>query len=286
MKDEAIHQSIKQKIRVIAKETSETYNIIFTRLSLERFIVRLQNSEYKEKLIFKGGLCLNNIIEIGRETRDIDFLARNITNKKENFLQVFMDISKVIIDDGFSFQHVSISDLPNEKKKYPGFRIDIEYNFGQAKDKIQIDIGIGDSVNPVLMEFKTLKTSKGALILPKSLDILAYPPEFIFSEKLQAAVMLAGNNSRVKDYHDMFMLINSEVLNKELLKISIKETFKTRKTELSLIPSFNPTEQEKLHKYWISHYKVLIGTVKEILPPDFSTVSNYINNYLTTNNLI
>ena len=286
MKDEAIHQSIKQKIRTIAKETGETYNIIFTRLSLERFIARLQNSEYKEKLIFKGGLCLNNIIEIGRETRDIDFLARNITNKKEDFLQVFIDISKVIIDDGFNFQDVSISDLPNEKKKYPGFRIDIKYNFGQAKDKIQIDIGIGDSVNPVLMEFKTLKTSKGALILPESLDILAYPPEFIFSEKLQAAVMLAGDNSRVKDYHDMFMLINSDILNKELLKISIKETFKNRKTELSLIPSFNSAEQEKLQKYWISHYKVLIGKIKEILPQEFSSISNYINNYLATNSLI
>ena len=119
-------------------------------------------------------------------------MAQHIKSSKEEFKKIFTEITQIDNNDGFVFDSVEILKLSNEKKKYPGFRLNIGYNFGSAKNKIQIDIGIGDIVEPREMDFKTLEASKRPLYLPSSLTISAYTPEYIFSEKLQASIILAG----------------------------------------------------------------------------------------------
>lgn len=284
-KDKPIHQSIKDKIRLIFSQTGESYNSIFTRLVLERFLARLEQSKYKDNLIFKGGLCLSNFINIGRETKDIDFLINSLKTTKKELKKVFDEIALIVLPDGFNFTNVNVTDLKNDKE-YPGFRVIIGYSFGQAKNEIQIDLGIDDIVDSENINFQTLKTSKSSLISPDNIQITAYTLEFIFSEKLETAIKRGKDNSRMKDYHDMFMMISSGLLDIEKVKDSISKTFEHRKTVKNLIPTFDTQELLKLQDLWERHRNQLTEDIKNQLPENFLDVCKDINTYLSSNNLI
>lgn len=75
-------QSLKDRLQTIAKEKSIPFNSCLKQLLLERFLIRLGNSAYGDKLIFKGGFLLAYMINIGRETVDLDFLADQIKIEK------------------------------------------------------------------------------------------------------------------------------------------------------------------------------------------------------------
>lgn len=284
-KDEPIHQSVKNKIRTIALENNSKSDLIFNRLILERFLARLEKSQYKDNLIFKGGLCLSNFIEIGRETKDIDFLVSLIRTTKSNLKNIFTEISNIDLEDGFKFNNVLVEDLKNEKE-YPGFRVEVWYIFGQAKNSIQIDIGIGDIVDSEEINFKTLRTIKSSLFLPEELYVKAYTPEFIFSEKLETAIKRSKNNSRMKDYHDMFMIIKSGKLNITKLKNAISKTFENRKTQKTLLPYFNFEDLERFQILWKNHRNQLTDRIKNQLPENFDEIYKHINIYLSNNNLV
>lgn len=65
-------QSLKSKLKLIAKEQNITFNQAWKYLILERFLSRLAASDSSNKLIFKGGLLLSYYIALGRETMDVD----------------------------------------------------------------------------------------------------------------------------------------------------------------------------------------------------------------------
>ena len=100
------------------------------------------------------------------------------------------------------------------------------------KDNLQIDLGIGDSVDEYEMGLNLLKYKNQSLMNEVGVSILSYPPEFIFSEKLQAIISLKAFNSRMKDYYDCFVLINNDILDKDKIKNAVTGTFKRIFSEL------------------------------------------------------
>lgn len=284
MTDSPIHKSIKQKLKNISLVTGDNFNYLFIKLTLERFIARVEKSNYKNNLIFKGGYCLNNFIKIGRETSDIDFLIRSIDANIESVKNIFEEISNIFIDDGFLFSNIRVSVLPINKK-YPGYRIDLDYSFGTSKNTIHIDTGVGYVVEPKLLKLDLIKNDKGSLF-NKEVQILAYPPEFIFSEKFHASVFLGEINSRIKDYHDMFLLIESGILNDEYLKETIILTFSNRETNISLISEFSKNTITRFEKQWKQHLTNVSKDVRLILPDSFYDTFSRINKYLDINKII
>ena len=61
---------------------------------------------------------------------------------------------------------------------------------GNIKDNLQIDIGVGDFVQEKELKVVTLNYKDAPMFDQKSISVLAYPPEYIFSEKLQAITQL------------------------------------------------------------------------------------------------
>lgn len=284
MIDNPIHKSIKQKLKNISLKTGENFNVLFTKLTLERFVARVEHSKYKNNLVFKGGYCLNNIIKIGRETNDIDFLIKNIKSGLDEIKEIFSNIAEIFVDDGFVFSNVIVSILPINKK-YPGYRIELNYIFGSSKNKIHIDIGVGDIVDPILISLNMISNEKGTLF-DDQIQVFSYPAETIFSEKLHAAIFMGEVNSRIKDYHDMFLMIESNILKPSYLKETINLTFENRNTTISIIPDFSKETIDKFQKQWKKH---LINVDKEIrmkLYDDFSSVILKINQYLLVNKII
>ncbi len=82
----------------------------------------------------------------------------------------------------FIFCDTKVNELSFTHKKYPGFRISITGKVGQIRNKVSIDIGVGDVVRPRVIEIELLKASQP--LFEDSISLIAYPPKYIFSEKL------------------------------------------------------------------------------------------------------
>lgn len=107
----ATEQSIKQKLKNNSKGSKIPFNNLLDTLFLERFLARISKSKYAENLIFKGGMCLAQIIDLGRETKDIDFLLTKIKGNLEIIKEIIEEIATISMKDDFVFSNIEVSEL-------------------------------------------------------------------------------------------------------------------------------------------------------------------------------
>ena len=245
----ATEQSVKHKLKDISKTLKTPFNPLLEILFLERFLVRIGKSAYADKLIFKGGMCLAQFLNLGRKTKDIDFLLTQIKSNLETIKKIMEEISSIDVGDDFIFSNIEVSVLPFEHKKHSSYRVFIQGRLGQIKNKVSIDIGAGDTVDFKSLEIKLMKAKEP--LFEKSVRLNSYTPEYIFSEKLEAILQLGETNSRMKDFYDCYRLIKENIMDKSLLKTAIYKTMKNRNTELKAIPKPN----EHLKTRWESFLK-------------------------------
>jgi predicted nucleotidyltransferase component of viral defense system len=193
----------------------------------ERLLYRLSSSTYKSKFYLKGGAFLYAAKkEISRPTLDTDLLAQKISNDLDSMKKVFQEICKIENqEDGVTFDWENIqTEKIGEQKNYAGVRVKVMAFLGNQKQLLQIDIGFGDIIKPegVEMDYPTLLETN-------PFKINAYTIDSVIAEKFHAMIDLAESNSRMKDFYDVFQLLNTTI-DKESLKEAILATFKIRKT--------------------------------------------------------
>ena len=270
-------QALKDRLQTIAKEKGIPFNACWKQLLLERFLTRLARSPYANKLIFKRGFLLAFMMRIGRETVDLDFLLTRMKAEKQNFQKICEEIVAVSSDDGFVFSFSDIESLSQPHMNYPGYRITLNASFAKMKDKIHIDIGIGDAVEPQHLEIKLFQYREKPFF-EGSLSLLVYPIETIFAEKLETVLSKGSRNSRMKDYHDLLLLVRGkELINLKKLKKAASITFANRGTSLSLI-QFDDAGFKALQRLWAAHLRGLGDIAEELkLPKDIKTSVDEIN---------
>ena len=165
---------------------------------------------------------------------------------------------------------------------YPGYRVSLRVKLGKMQDKIQIDLGIGDVVEPESVTINSLEYH-GNPLLAGIISLLAYPIETIFAEKLETVLSKGESNTRMKDYHDLFLLSRDQApLNCQKLQTSLTNTFLNRKTNLHLI-GFDERQMQRLAIQWKRHIGSLGNMAQELkLPVDFKEIVDTINCYLRT----
>ena len=260
-------------LKNLANESDRTFMEVFKQLTFERFLARVAYSEYRSNLIFKGGLCLRHYVELGRETKDIDFLIKELEGSQNIIEDIFEDITNVNLDDDFIYHSVSVSVLDLEVKECSGFRIRVEVTFGKMKDRMQIDIGVGDIVDELELGIEQLNYKGSPLLGNGSVTLYAYPPEFIFSEKLQAIIELKSFNSRMKDYFDCYVLIQSGVMDVKKVRNAVEKTFKNRNTKVETVDFY-----EELDSTWESFTKKI-----QVDDLGLKEVIRHINRFLEKN---
>lgn len=273
--------ALKERLKIIATEKETTLNKIWKQLLLERFLARLSESPHQDKFIFKGGLLLAQYIAINRETIDIDFLMTKIKSEMQNIEKVIKEVATTDSEDGFSFTWFSAEELSQPHMEYNGYRITLDAQFGKMHDKIQVDIGIGDVVAPIETTFIPFEY-KGKPIFAGEISLYVYPPEAIFAEKLETIISKGAINSRMKDYHDLLIMIREpNFLDAEKLTNSIRATFSRRGTLISLTINFDSDSIQSLQALWGNHLRGL-GIFKERLnlPDHISDAINEINRWL------
>ena len=219
--------SIRARLMNIARAEKIDFDFLLLRYFQERFLYRLAISEFFNRFILKGGLLLICLkMPMSRPTKDIDFLAKEIKNDPVELEHIFRSITAISCNDGVKFISSSlISEQIKENADYEGIRIKIDATLGQARKKLQMDIGFGDVIIPraMQMEFPTLLEEK-----PPRIKV--YSIESIISEKFEAMVKLAMVNSRMKDFYDIYTLSVNYNFQSDRLKKAIESTFQRRKT--------------------------------------------------------
>lgn len=221
--------SIRAKLMNVARAEKIDFDALLLRYFQERFLHRLAISKFSDHFVLKGGLLLICLkMPRSRPTKDIDFLAEQVKNDPAELEYIFADIANLPCDDGVKFNPLSItSERTKEDADYEGIRLKIDATLGQARKRLQMDIGFGDIIIPKakLMEFPTLLEEK-----PPRVKV--YSMESIISEKFEAMVKLAMANSRMKDFYDTFTLSISHNFQGNRLKKAIESTFQRRKTSM------------------------------------------------------
>lgn len=222
--------SVRACLLAIAKTEASDFNQVLVRYALERFLFRLSQSAYADRFLLKGALLFTLWYELPhRATRDCDLLGFGPSDQ-ESIVQTFREIAAVSADDGIVFdpESVRVEEIRKDAG-YAGVRVVITGELAKARCKTQIDIGFGDAVTPgpVQATYPVLIEDFPA---PR---LRTYPAYTVVAEKLHAIALLGMTNSRLKDYLDLFVLLNREHLNEKTLAQAIAATFDRRGTQLS-----------------------------------------------------
>ena len=217
--------SVRARLLNIAKSEGSNFNQLLVRYALERFLYRLSQSAHADRFLLKGALLFTLWYDMPhRPTRDADLLGFGPSDL-QSIRQTFRDIASITVDDGITFdpESVTAEDIRKEAG-YAGARVVITGELAKARCKTQVDIGFGDAVTPgpVQSEYPVLLEDFPA---PR---LRTYPVYTVISEKLHAIALLGMTNSRVKDYLDLWVMLDRESLNMNTLAQAISATFTRR----------------------------------------------------------
>lgn len=184
-----------------------------------------------------------------RPTRDLDLLGRGEPSRRR-LEAVFASLWAASAElDGLELEPGSIrSEEIRDNQEYGGVRVNMVARLGNARIPIQVDVGFGDAVTPGLTEvhYPTLLDDAAPVLL-------AYPPETVVAEKLQAMVSLGLGNTRMKDFYDLWIIARSFRFAAVPLRNAILATFARRETTIpgeapvALLPVFfkDPDKQRQ-----------------------------------------
>ena len=220
--------SIRQRLLNIAKERRENFDLMLVRYALERFLYRLSVSRHKDRFLLKGALLfLVWGMNEHRPTRDADLLGFGASDLK-TLAEIFREVCGMEFDDGIVYDPATVEAAEiAEEKAYLGARVTFRATLAAARIPVQVDIGFGDAVTPepVAIEYPVLLDAPP----PK---LRAYPIYTVIAEKFHAMVLLGEQNSRMKDFYDLWAISREFDLDPALIATALVATFERRRTPL------------------------------------------------------
>ena len=221
-------EQIKGRIKSVAKQNNADARTLMRIYMMERFLERLAQSEYRDNFIIKGGILVTAMIGVAhRSTMDIDTSMKNLNLSAEDALRVVNQVKDIDLDDGVSFEVKDVSNIMDEME-YPGIRVTMNANVGRLVTPLKIDISTGDVITPRAIEF-----NYDLLLEDRSISLWSYNLETILAEKLQTVLARGILNTRMRDFYDIRMLLDTyeDKVNKAVLKDAFAATCKKRGTD-------------------------------------------------------
>lgn len=215
----------KNKIKKAEEENNLNHYEVLQRYMFERILERISISKYNSNFILKGGLLLSAIFGINeRSTKDIDTTIIGIDVSKTVMVKILNEILNINLNDGVTFNIVNVTDI-REESEYGGNKYNIIGKIENIKVQLEIDISTGDKVTPREMKYKYQSIFEN-----KSIIINCYNLETILAEKLETILRRGKFNSRMKDYYDIYYILNNlyDDIDTRILRKAIQETFNRR----------------------------------------------------------
>ena len=219
--------SLKAKASNLSKKTNIPNKYLIQNFMFEALLKRISKSKYKDKFIIKGGLLLSSIFGVNlRSTMDLDTTIKGLPLDREIITKVINEIISIGLDDNVILEIENIKDI-REEELYSGFEVNLKAEFDGLKTNLMIDITTGDVITYKEVEFKY-----NALFDNETINIMTYNYETIIAEKFESIISRNIDNTRMKDYYDLYMFVNLKWndINKNTLRKAIINTSKARET--------------------------------------------------------
>lgn len=210
--------SLKAKIRNVAAQKGIMAQAVLQNYLMNKFLFRLSKSKYKNQFVVKGGMLISSMIGIDyRTTMDIDTTIKGIPLEEEIVVEAVKSICDTKIDDDITYKYQKIEPIRDDDK-YGGFRVTLHAIYGKINTPITIDISTGDIITPDVDKHTFINEIDGM-----EFELLSYPIETVLAEKLETILSRGTENTRPRDYYDLYMLSENE-WNPQILYQAFKNT--------------------------------------------------------------
>ena len=266
-------ESIKAKIRNLAKNNNLSSQEVLQMFLFERFLERLSKSEYRSNFVIKGGFLVSSLIGISnRTTMDMDSTIKGLPLTEENITKVVNSIINIEVNDGIQFEIKDVNYI-RESDEYENFRVSLVANIGKTKNPMKLDLTTGDTITPREIEY-----SYPCIFHEKNIEVLAYPVETIIAEKYESIIKRNITTTRMRDFYDLYALYNlkKKEIDMDILRTAIIRT-SSRRESLELMKIANEIiEDIKNDPYLKELWNVYVSENKYIGELSFDNVVDVI----------
>lgn len=247
---------LKAIIRNLAKEKHISAQLVMQNFMLERLLERISVSKYQQNFILKGGFLIAAMVGLDtRATMDMDATIKGLPVNEQTVLTMFEEICKIELDDDVTFSFRSIGEI-REGDVYAGYRVSLSANYPPMEVPLKLDITTGDKITP-----KEIRYQFKLLLEDRSISVLAYNLETIMAEKLETVISRGDQNTRSRDYYDIYILAKLQYSNIEpnALRSALKVTTEKRGSK-AVIEEYRRIMEtvrnsDVMHKQWNNYQK-------------------------------
>lgn len=234
---------LKDLVKNIAKDKKISAQLVLQNYMLERFLERVAKSPFKDNFIIKGGFLIASMVGLNaRATMDMDATIKNYPVNENTIRTMVETIITINLDDDIDFKFKGIGEI-REGDIYSGYRVTLTGDYAPMSVPLKLDITTGDKITPREIEFEYKLMFEN-----RSIQVLAYNLATILAEKLETVLSRGDQNTRPRDYYDIFMLY----------KLRLDE-FDIRDLSMAL----EATAKKRGSWDVLQHYKDIIKGVKD-----------------------
>ena len=247
---------LKAIIKNLAREKHISAQLVMQNLMLERLLERISVSKYQQNFILKGGFLIAAMVSLDtRATMDMDATITGLPINEQTDREMFEEICKIELADDVTFSFRSIGEI-REGDVYTGYRVSLSANYPPMAVPLKWDITTGDMITPkeIVYHFKLL-------LEDRSISVLVYNLETIMAEKLETVISRGDQNTRPRDYYDIYILSKLQYSNIEpnALKAALYATTKKRGS-MAVIKDYHRImdtvrNSEMMQKQWDNYQK-------------------------------
>lgn len=273
MNDDAKAMSLKARIRNRARELSLPPHVVLQNYVFERFLARLAASEWRSRLVLKGGLLIAHLHGLAaRSTMDMDATVRGVALDENLAMRAVSEICAIDGDDGLLLRAVSCEPIRG-KDRYGGCRVHFDAAFGIILVHLSVDLSTGDAMTPAPVEYEL----PGLFEPSRPIRLLGYNLETILAEKLESILTLGGLGTRPRDYYDVWLL-SRDGPDTGRLQAAFRETCRHRGTEARLVDGADRIRaiavDEALQGHWARYARQFPYAAKLSFPEVVEAVDN------------
>lgn len=192
---------LKAVVKNIAKEKKISAQLVLQNYMLERFLERVSVSKYRDNFIIKGGFLISSMVGLdSRATMDMDATIKNYPVSEDTVRKMVEEILLIDLPDDITFTFKSIGEI-REGDEYTGYRVALSANYPPMAVPLKLDITTGDKITPREIEYEYK-----LMLEDRKIRVLAYNMATILAEKLETVTSRGDQNTRPRDYYDIYIL--------------------------------------------------------------------------------
>ena len=222
--------SLKAKLRNLAKQKNLPAQVLLQNYMFERLLVRLSQSEHRDRFVLKGGMLVAAIVGLDhRATMDMDATLRGLPLTETAIRGALETVCAVPVADDVAFTVKAVAPI-RQDDVYGGYRVSISAVFDTIITPLTIDITTGDAITPgaVRYQFSEMFDER------KRFDLWAYNIETVLAEKVETILRRSVFNTRPRDFYDVYILSNTQEYDLPLFADALKATAEHRGTSAQI----------------------------------------------------